>query len=132
MRKSTKLDNILDECLGRLLLGGESIEQCVQHYPDHADELKPLLETILSARDVSDIEPRADFKARARYQFRLALQEAKAKRERRFFSWRPVWVTAVAVVLTLVLGSGATMAASGNSMPDELLYPVKVATEQLQ
>ena len=132
MRKSRKLDSILDECLERLLVRGESIEQCLQSYPGYADELKPLLETILSAREVSDVEPRPEFMARARYQFRLALQEAKAKKSRRFFGWQPAWATVVATVLILVLASGATVAAAGNSMPDEPLYPVKVATEQLQ
>ena len=132
MRRSKKLDNILDECLELILLNGESIEQCLQRYPGYADDLKPLLETILSARVASDVEPRPEFRARARYQFRLALQEAKAKKRRRFFGWQPAWVTVVATVLTLVLLSGVTVAAAGNSMPDEPLYPVKVATEQLQ
>jgi len=132
MRKSKKLNNILDECLERLLIKGESIEQCLQSYPEHAEELKPLLDTILSGRGVSDVEPRPDFRARARYQFRLALQEAKAKRSRRFFGWQPAWAAVVAVVVTFVLASGVTVGAAGNSMPDEPLYPVKVATEQLQ
>ena len=132
MRKSKKLNNILDECLERLLIKGESIEQCLQSYPEHAEELKPLLDTILSGRRVSDVEPRPEFMARARYQFRLALQEAKAKKSRRFFGWQPAWVTVVAVVLTFVLTSGVTVAAAGDSMPDEPLYPVKVVTEQVQ
>lgn len=132
MRKSKKLNNILDECLERLLIKGESIEQCLQSYPEYAEELKPLLDTILSAQGVSDIEPRPEFMARARYQFRLALQEARAKKERRFFGWQPAWAATVAVVVTFVLASGVTVGAAGNSMPDEPLYPVKVATEQLQ
>ncbi len=131
MRKSKELNNILDECLERLLLKGESIEQCLQRYPDYADKLKPLLDTILSASKASQVQPRSEFKAKARYEFRLALQ-AKTKRGRGFFSWQPVWATAVAAVLTIVLAGGATVGAAGNSMPDTLLYPVKVTTEQVQ
>lgn len=132
MRKAKELDNILDECLERLLVRGDNIEQCLQSYPEYADELKPLLDTIVSAREVTDIRPRPEFRASARYQFRLALQEAKTKKGHRFFGWQPVWVTVVAVVLTIVLAGGTTVAAAGNSMPDEPLYPVKVFTEQLQ
>jgi len=36
----------------------------------------------------------------------------------------------VAVVLVLLLAGGSTVAAAGNSMPDNPLYPVKLATEQ--
>jgi len=38
----------------------------------------------------------------------------------------------VIAVLVLLLASGGTVAAAGNSMPDEPLYPVKLATETLR
>lgn len=132
MRRSKKLDNILDECLERLLVKGESLAACLQSYPEYADELKPLLNTALTAKKALDIEPRPEFSARARYQFYSALREAKVRKGRRFFLWRPVWATAVAIVLVLVLGSGVTVAAAGNSMPDEPLYPVKIIAERVQ
>ena len=132
MRKSRELDNILDECLERLLVSGESIEECLRSYPEYASELRPLLETTLLGKKALDIEPRPEFMARARYQFRLALQEAQVKKGRHFFSRQPVWVTAVAAVLVLLLASSVTVAAAGNSMPDEPLYAVKMATEQVQ
>ena len=34
--ESREFDNILDECLERLLVKGETIEQCLQSYPEHA------------------------------------------------------------------------------------------------
>jgi hypothetical protein len=43
------------------------------------------------------------------------------------------WATATAaVLLAMVLAGGSTVAAAGNSMPGETLYPVKLATEQVQ
>ena len=133
MRKSKEFDNVLNECLERLLVKRESIEDCLQSYPEHADKLKPLLDAALSIKKASDVEPRPEFSARARYQFRLALQEAKAKRGRRFFfGWQPIWATVVTTVLVVLVASSATVAAAGNSMPDEPLYPVKLATEQVQ
>ena len=49
-----------------------------------------------------------------------------------FFSWLPRWATAVAIVLVLLLAGGGTVAAASGSMPDEPLYPVKIASEQAQ
>lgn len=130
MDKDRELDNILDECLERLLVKGETIEQCLASYPEQAAELKPLLETALAAKQVSAIRPRPEFRTRARYQFHSALQTMESKRP--FFGWRLGWVTVVAVVLVLLLAGGGTVAAAGNSMPDEPLYPVKIASEQVR
>ena len=53
MRKSREFNNILDECLERLLVMDETIEQCLRSFPEHADRLKPLLETALTAREAA-------------------------------------------------------------------------------
>ena len=122
----------MDECLERLLVKGETIEQCLQSYPEQAAELKPLLQTALVVKKASAIQPRAEFKARARYQFHSALQEVASRRSRPFFGWLPRWATVVTIVLVLLLAGGGTVAAASNSMPDSPLYPVKLATEQVQ
>jgi len=132
MKKSRKFDNILNECLERLLVKGETIEQCLRSYPEQAGELEPLLQTALATKQASAIQPRPEFRAKARYQFRLALQEIEQKRRLPFFGWQPRWATVVAIVLVLLLAGGSTVAAAGNSMPDEPLYQVKLATEQVQ
>jgi len=130
MKKSRKFNNILDECLERLLVNDETVEQCLRSYPEQADELEPLLQTALATKKVSAIQPRPEFRAEARYQFRSALQAVEPKRRLPFFGWQPQWATVVAVVLVLLLAGGSTVAAAGNSMPDNPLYPVKLATEQ--
>lgn len=130
--KNKEFENILNECLERLLVKGESLEQCLERYPEQAAELKPLLETALVAREASTIQPRPDFKARARYQFRSALQEMAAGKSRISWGWFPRWATVVAVVLVLVLVGGSTVVAADSSMPDSPLYQVKLATEQVR
>jgi len=132
MKKAKQFDNIFDECLERVLIKGETIEQCLASYPEQAAELEPLLLTALVAKKASSIEPCPEFRERARYQFRAALQEMEAKKERRFFgfNWQPRWATVVVTVLIFILASGGTVAAAGNSMPDEPLYQVKLATEK--
>ncbi|MFC1994978.1 DUF5667 domain-containing protein [Chloroflexota bacterium] len=134
MKESREFDNILDECLERILAKGETIEECLARYPEEAAELEPLLQTILVTKEAVVIKPRPEFRERARYQFHATLREMEEKRERRFslFSWQPQWVTAVIVVLVLLLASSGTVAAANNSMPDEPLYPVKLATEAVR
>jgi hypothetical protein len=131
MKKSEEFDNILDECLERLLVKGEPIEQCLESYPKQADELKPLLQVALTTKKASAIQPRPEFRASARYQFRSALQETELKRSRPLLGW-PRWATAVAIVLILIIIGGGTVVAAGYSMPDQPLYRVKLATEQVR
>lgn len=133
MRKSKELDNIMDECLERLLAKGETIEQCLRSFPEHASELKPLLETALAINnEISSIQPSPEVRDKARYQFHSALQGIEQKRSRSFFSMQPGWATTIAIVLAIVLVGGGTVAAAGGSMPDNPLYSVKLATEQVQ
>ena len=132
MKETKEFNNILDECLERLLVRGETLEQCLVSYPEQAGELEPLLQTALATKKALAIQPRPEFKARARYQLGSALREVNPRRRFFFLGWQPRWATAVAAVLILLLGGGSTVAAAGNSMPDDLLYPVKLATEQVQ
>ncbi len=132
MKKSPDLDNILEDCLERLLVNGETVEQCLQSYPEQAAELEPLLLTALATKQASAVSPRPEFRARARYQFRSALREAKSERNRPLFSWQPRWATVLIVALVLVLAGGGTVLAADGSMPDSPLYQVKLATEQVR
>ena len=132
MKRSNEFDDILNECLERLLTKGETLEQCLQSYPGQADELKPLLETALATKRAAAIEPRPEFRTRARYQFQSALQAMEPKRRPFFLGWQPRWAAAVAIALVLLLAGGGTVATAASSMPDELLYPVKIASEQVQ
>ena len=130
--RDRRFDNILEQCLERLLVKGETIEECLASYPQQAEALKPLLQTAAAAKRIRTLEPSPEFRAKARYQFRSALQEAASRKSRPFFAWRFRWATAVATVLVLPLASGSMVAAASNSMPDEPLYHVKLAVEQLQ
>jgi len=132
MKRDKEFNNILDECLERLLVKGDTIEQCLLSYPEYAAELEPLLHTAVATKTALAIQPRPEFKSNARYQFRLALQEVKPKRRLPFLGWQPRWAIAMVAFLVLLLAGGGTVAAAGDSMPDSPLYPVKLATEQVR
>jgi hypothetical protein len=132
MNKNNEFDNILEKCLERLLEKGDKIADCLASYPEHADSLKPLLEMATTTREAISIQPRPEFKAKARYQFHTALQQAASRKKRFLFPLRFRWATVATAALILILASGSMVAASSNSMPDEPLYHIKLAVEQFQ
>jgi len=132
MSKKSEFDNILNECLERLI-SGESIETCLADYPAYADELEPLLRTVVDARKVASVEPHQEFRERSGYDFQAAIREMEPERAWGFFAWFPRWaaITTVVVVVILLAATG-TAVASINSLPDEPLYQVKLATEAVR
>jgi len=129
-------ENILNESLERLRQG-ESVEQCLARYPEQAAELAPLLRVAADSQKASSaVKPRPEFKARARYELQSQLHAKERKTEPKktsFIHWMPRWAVAVASVILIFLVAGTgTVAASTSSMPDDTLYPVKLAAEQVR
>ena len=131
MGKEKEFENILNECLDRLMQG-ENIESCLAQYPEHAAELEPLLKTALETRAVADIKPRPEFREQAGIEFQKAIAEMPAKAPRSPFRWRLRWVIPVAVFLVLFSGGAGTVIAATNALPDSPLYGIKLAVESVQ
>ena len=132
MKKDREFENILDECLERIIQG-KTVEQCLLDYPDHAAALEPMLRTVVKARTVINIRPRPEFKDRARHQFQAAIREMEpAPAAGRSFlpGFKPVWIALTAFIALILIGSG-TVAAANGSMPDSPLYSIKLATESV-
>ena len=135
------LADALDECVDRILLG-ESIEACLQRFPDIADDLQPLL---LAAAAGIQVRPAIDDGVRRanRLRFEGAARHhlaGHAGHDRRgpFARWwnyripnlSRAWTAGLAgLALTFVLSSGAAYA-STDALPDSPLYPVKRVTER--
>ncbi len=134
---NNKFNDILNECLDRILRG-ETVEQCLRSYPEQATELEPLLRTAMAAKIVSNVKPRPEFKAKAKLEFQAALHKMEAKKSERtglfhwHWQWQSGWAMAIIGALVVVMAGSGTVAAAGNSMPDNTLYPVKLATENVQ
>lgn len=132
MKQSKQLDNIFNECLESMLSQGESMEQCLSRFPGYAAELKPLLEAALAVKQAAAIQPRPGFREAARHRFYQAMKEIESQPRNPVLGWlrRPQWATVVAIVLVFLLAGGGTVTAANASMPDEPLYPVKMAVEK--
>lgn len=131
-----RFEDILSDCTERLLQG-ESVDQCLQRYPEQARDLEPLLRVAAAARETAAaVEPRPDFKARTRYEVQSRLRAAGRKTaagKSPVMGWIPRWaVAAVSVVFVLLLAGTTTVAASSDALPGDPLYPVKTATETVQ
>jgi hypothetical protein len=133
MDRAKDFDSILNECIEAIVNEGATVESCLRFHPQYAGELKPLLETVYLASGAASVKPRNDFRIKARYEFQEALREREPRPERRgFMWWRPQWVVTLVSVLVLLAGGSGTVAAASGSMPDEPLYPVKLATETVR
>jgi len=129
-----RFENILEECLERLRQG-ESTEQCLARYPEQAADLAPLLRVAAATQKTSSaVQPRPEFKERSRYEIQSQLHGKERKTEPKkmsFVGWMPRWAVAVvSVILVFLVAGTGTVAASTGSMPDDTLYPVKLATER--
>lgn len=123
-----EFENLLDECLKKLLLG-ETVDQCVEQFPEQADELRPLLEIAHTLKTASTIQPSHEFRAKARFEFQNVLTEKYE--DRSLLAWMPRWVTITGLLVGLMSLFISIIITSTNSMPESPLYAVKLLTEQV-
>ena len=103
------LDRILDECIDRINRG-EGIDSTLADYPDYTEQLRPLLQAMLAAREAYSFVPSPGTKRAARERFNAALEVLERRREERearfarLLSWSRVWATAATVILIAVIG----------------------------
>ena len=130
---ANKIESIFEECLERVLQG-ESIESCLRSYPEEAAELDPLLRTALGFKwRASSLQPRPEFKAQARIRLegaQLYTEQRSQPKRPSYFAWQRSWAFALTAVLVILFAGVGTAAAASDSLPDEPLYSVKLATEQ--
>ncbi len=102
-------DRILDECIDRINRG-EGIDSTLADYHDNAEQLRPLLQVMLTAREAYSFVPSPGIKRTARERFNTALEMLERRREERqarfawLLSWSRVWATAATVILIAVIG----------------------------
>jgi hypothetical protein len=129
MNKAKQFDDVLNECIERILKG-DAVADCLAAHPEYAAALEPLLRTALETKNAAAILPRPEFRQRAGLEFQAAICKLTPKKCRAF-GWQVRWVSVIAAFMAiLMLGSG-TVLASDNSLPDGILYPVKLARENL-
>ncbi len=66
---------ILDECLDRVLLRGETVDACMADYPEHATELRQTLEASLTVHRAASFQPDQARKRASQIRFLEAVEQ---------------------------------------------------------
>ncbi|MFP3898915.1 MAG: DUF5667 domain-containing protein [Dehalococcoidia bacterium] len=139
----SRFEDILVECIEDIKAGRSIIEECLQRYPSNRERLEPLLRIALRIRRVPDVKPSLAFRTRARAWLMQEINGRASVSER---AWLPrtspmrrmtgarrfgLARMAAAIGLGLFVLAGGTAYASQASLPGDVLYPVKLGTEQI-
>jgi len=139
-----KIEGILAQCIEDIEAGRSSVEDCLDKYPSMRKRLEPLLRIALEIQELPDVKPSPAFKVMARVQlmeqihamrgvtkwpwFRYTYQVKPIQYKRRF----NMVAIIIAIVLAISAAGGGTAYASQGSLPGDVLYPVKLGTEQVR
>ena len=112
---------------------GESLTAVLSTYPEHAEELRPFLETALLLRDLN-LQPSLGAQARSRQAF-LAQAQALQQHKPRPSWWRRgqrALMPAAGLVVLLLLISAVLLPLSARSVPGDAMYSFKRLTENVR
>ena len=130
-----RVPDALHECL-EMASRGFSVEECLERYPDIAEELAPLLQIAMRTEGAADTivpSPEGQREGLGRITDAWAAMEARRRRSQRG-PWRLLrrsWALAAVAALVLIFGGWTTTAAAQDSVPGEALYPVKQTHERV-
>jgi len=104
-----EFDEILDECVDRINRG-EKLEDCLDNYPEHAEELQPLLRVMVDTQRIYTFRPSPTAKIAARQRFYGVIEGLEQKRKQRrilspqTFTWSKAWAATVAILVVVIAG----------------------------
>lgn len=124
---NNNLEAILDTCLNQIDDGQTNIEECLARYPEHAGELKPLLQAATRLARGREVMPDPAYKARARTQLNVFMQQHPQRRRISPVLWR--FAISAAAVLLIFVASGTAFAQT--SLPGDALYNWKLTSEHV-
>ena len=133
----TNLFDALEFCLREMEEGG-NMETALKRFPEYAEELRPILETSVKAREMAVPEPAPSVvrRSRARVLQRAAeLREARVaphSNSRRGISLVQRLALSFALVAVFLMSGGGLLSASASALPGEQLYTVKRGWENVR
>jgi hypothetical protein len=124
----SEFELILDECLTQLVNGASSLDEILARHPEHASQLKPLLQTAMRFRVADELKPAPVFQARARAQLTNYM---KSHPRRQSWMMMPIWRVALsaAILVIALLLTGTAFAQS--ALPGQTLYAWKLSSENI-
>ena len=126
--------DVLEICLQEMENGAD-MESVLARYPSLAGELRPILETSMKARSMSNVEPSPDAIRRGRarvMQHAAELRESRVAPRKRVIPAFQRLALSFTLAAFLLLSSTGLLSASASALPGENLYPVKRTWEGLR
>jgi hypothetical protein len=124
------LERILDDCVERLTKGTSTVEECLSAYPEHAAQLRPLLESagriIRRPHALISISPPA--RARGRAKLSAHMKAHPRRRGSRILLFQRL-ALGLAVMMFALLSAGTVRAQS--ALPSDLFYTWKLVSERV-
>ena len=135
-----KLEITLTNCIKEIKAGKATLAECLDRYPSMRRELEPLLKIALNIQEPPVAKLDNSYKQASRTRLLRQIRDSEYKKPRsitgifnfgvfRQFVWARVVVSVLAVVVAISMLVGGTVYAAQDSLPGEMLYPVKTATE---
>lgn len=139
-----QFERMLEPCLQEVIRTGD-VDTIVQRHPQHAEQLRPLLETALLAGRYYSASPEPPPGGLAAGRARL-LALANRQREQMHAAPTPSYrrqkvklvfaAKLVSAILAVIMGAtavgGGIAWAAGDSLPGDVLYPAKLTIENVQ
>jgi hypothetical protein len=134
------IEFVLTKCIEEIKSGRSSLTDCLDRYQSKRLELEPLLKMALNIQAPPALKLDDSFKRSAKLRLLERIQPAKQKGSRSFsglFSfgiprqmvWARITLALIISVVVISMLAGGTAYASQNSLPGDILYPVKIETE---
>lgn len=126
-------EQILDQCIENVRQG-KTLEEVILQYPDIADEIRPLLELACELQEIPSLSPSIvgveRIMAKLSDKKHAPVKPAVGERVRLFS--RPVLIRAAILLFCVLFLGWGTVFASSRAVPGDLLYPVKLITENVR
>jgi hypothetical protein len=138
-----RIEQILTNCIEDIRSGKATVDECLARYPEMRQELEPLLKTALSIKSPAAYRLEAGYKQSARANLLRQIRPVKQQRRmsfadiislgipRQLAGVRAAVATLAVMIVISMVGSG-TAYASQSSVPGDILYPVKIGTENVR
>lgn len=121
-----ELELALEDCLQRMSAGKSSLGQCLARYPQHATELRPMLEAAVRLQEGRKLRPSGSVRTRTRGKIMNYIEQHPRQPRTMRAVPRLAFGMVVLALLLMLTGTGFAQAA----LPGEPLYGLKLTTER--
>jgi hypothetical protein len=123
----------LESCL-EAMENGDSLDTCLERYPDVASELRPLLEAALAAKSIADYRvPEAAFhRSRSRILAKASQLRAERRPKQLNFGRVPRMAVAALALALIFFMSWRGVIETARALPGDPFYPVKRSAQNIR